>query len=108
MQEGVLARTLNPQTLDPKPQNPTSRFMGSYKCGYISPLIWFISVVTLLITLLTTTHEPPSKAQPAGMRPDRREAWPRARPMNRAPAMRTEGLGLQDLGFRGLGFGSGL
>ena len=28
--------------------------------GAISPLIWVISIVTLLITLLTTTHEPPS------------------------------------------------
>ena len=26
----------------------------------ISPLIWVISIVTLLITLLLTTHEPPS------------------------------------------------
>ena len=26
----------------------------------ISPLIWVISIVTLLITLLITTHEPPS------------------------------------------------
>ena len=26
----------------------------------ISPLIWAISIVTLLITLLTTTNEPPS------------------------------------------------
>ena len=28
----------------------------------ISPLIWVISIVTLLITTLITTHEPPSKA----------------------------------------------
>ena len=34
--------------------------MGSYK-GVRSPLIWVISIVTLLITLLITTHEPPSK-----------------------------------------------
>ena len=27
----------------------------------ISPLIWVISIVTLLITLLITTHEPPSR-----------------------------------------------
>ena len=27
----------------------------------ISPLVWVISIVTLLITLLITTHEPPSK-----------------------------------------------
>ena len=35
----------------------TWRFMGSYK---LSPLIWVISLVTLLITPLRTTHEPPS------------------------------------------------
>ena len=29
--------------------------------GVISPLIWVISIVTLGITLLTTTHGPPSK-----------------------------------------------
>ena len=34
--------------------------MGSYK-WVISPLIWAIIIVTLLITLLTTTHEPPSR-----------------------------------------------
>ena len=28
--------------------------------GVLSPLIWVISIVTLLITLLTTTPEPPS------------------------------------------------
>ena len=28
--------------------------------GVISPLIWVISIVTLLITLVITTHEPPS------------------------------------------------
>ena len=26
----------------------------------VSPLIWVIAIVTLLITLLITTHEPPS------------------------------------------------
>ena len=29
--------------------------------GVISPLIWVISIVTLLITPLITTHEPPSR-----------------------------------------------
>ena len=29
--------------------------------GIISPLIWVIIMVTLLITPPTTTHEPPSK-----------------------------------------------
>ena len=28
--------------------------------GVVSPLIWVISIVTLLITLIITTHEPPS------------------------------------------------
>ena len=28
--------------------------------GVIRPLIWVISIVTLLITLLITTHEPPA------------------------------------------------
>ena len=29
--------------------------------GVISPLIWVVSIATLLITPLTTTHEPPSR-----------------------------------------------
>ena len=29
--------------------------------GVINPLIWVISIVALLITLLITTHEPPSR-----------------------------------------------
>ena len=31
--------------------------------GVISPLIWVVRIATLLITLLITTHEPPSRAQ---------------------------------------------
>ena len=34
--------------------------MASYKWGYKSPNI-FITIVTLLITPLITTHEPPSR-----------------------------------------------
>ena len=34
----------------------------------ISPLIWVISIVTLLITLLITTHEPPSRVYKACVR----------------------------------------
>ena len=34
--------------------------MGSYKWAY-KALIWVVSIVTLLITLLITTHEPPSR-----------------------------------------------
>ena len=37
----------------------TWRFVGRYK-WVISPIKWVISIVTLLITLLITTHEPPS------------------------------------------------
>ena len=29
--------------------------------GVVSPLVWVISIVTLHITLLITTHEPPSR-----------------------------------------------
>ena len=32
--------------------------------GVRSPLIWVISIVTLLITLLVATHEPPSSSNP--------------------------------------------
>ena len=54
--------------------------MGSYNVGFrvqgswvvlsmaISPLIWVISIVTLLITQLITTHEPPSRASGFGFR----------------------------------------
>ena len=35
-------------------------YRESQLSGVISPLIWVISIVTLLITLLITTHEPPS------------------------------------------------
>ena len=31
------------------------------RSGVISPLIWLISIATLLVTLLITTHEPPSR-----------------------------------------------
>ena len=44
---------LNPQTL--------LGSSGVVLSGAISPLIWVISIVTLLITLLRTTHEPPSR-----------------------------------------------
>ena len=35
---------------------------GVVTSGVISPLIWVISIVTLLITLLVSTPEPPSTA----------------------------------------------
>ena len=34
---------------------------GQLISGVISPLIRVISIITLIITLLITTHEPPSK-----------------------------------------------
>ena len=39
----------------------TWRFMGSYKLGEKSPTMGCKSIVTLLITLPITTHEPPSR-----------------------------------------------
>ena len=36
--------------------------------GFISPLIWVISIVTLLLTLLIATHEPPSRVPDLGFR----------------------------------------
>ena len=41
---------------------------GSYKWGY-KFLTWVISIVTLLITPLITTHEPPSNAVSMGLSP---------------------------------------
>ena len=40
--------------------------MGTYKWG-VSPLIWVISIVTLLMTLIITTHEPPSRVLEFGL-----------------------------------------
>ena len=37
--------------------------------GVISPLSWVITLVTLLITPLITTHEPPSKPQTLNPKP---------------------------------------
>ena len=37
--------------------------MGSFKWGSKSPNMVYISIVILLITLLTTTREPPSRLQ---------------------------------------------
>ena len=34
--------------------------VGAVISGVISPLLWIVSIVTLLISLLITTHEPPS------------------------------------------------
>ena len=39
--------------------------------GVLSPLIWVITIVTLLITPLITTHEPPSSAYPGISQPCR-------------------------------------
>ena len=42
------------------PKCLTWRFMGIAIGRAISPLIWVISIVILLITPLIATHEPPS------------------------------------------------
>ena len=39
----------------------TWRFMGSYRWGHKSPN-WVLTIVILLVALLLTTHEPPSRA----------------------------------------------
>ena len=49
---------MKPRTL--KTLNPTWRFMVVVSGG-ICPLVWVISIVTLLITPFVTTHEPPSR-----------------------------------------------
>ena len=41
--------------------------------GVISFLTWVISIVTLLITPLITTHEPPSNAVSLGLTPPPRK-----------------------------------
>ena len=53
--------------------------MGSYS-GVTSPLIWVISIVTLLITPLITTHEPPSTMTGSHGDSDAREATSPVRP----------------------------
>ena len=40
----------------------TGRFMGSYKSGFIRPVMWVITVAIPHITLLLTYHEPPPRA----------------------------------------------
>ena len=37
--------------------------------GVISPLRWVITIVTLLVTLLIITHEPPSRTRPPEVPP---------------------------------------
>ena len=61
-------RTLSFKTL-PKPKSPHSAKIQTLKAllggswavisWVISPLIWVMTLVILLITLLITTHEPP-------------------------------------------------
>ena len=53
-------KTLNPTVLNPQSTMPYLEVQGVVISGVISPLIWVISTVTLLITLLIITHEPPS------------------------------------------------
>ena len=41
----------------------TWRFLGTYKQGYIGTANKVITIVTLLITLLLSTHESPSRSR---------------------------------------------
>ena len=73
--------------------------MGSYK-WVISPLIWVITIVTLLITPNITTHEPPGRRHPKDPNP----ASGAAAPLKRADIQ----LALRPGKLRQLGFGSGV
>ena len=57
--------TLNAPAHEQRHCNIGSQLGGSWVVisGVISPLIWVISIVTLLITLLRTTHETPSRTR---------------------------------------------
>ena len=58
--------------------------MGSYVSGVISPLIWVITIVTLLITPLITTHGPPSGVC-CGRVPAKRTFLPGTKTLYRLP-----------------------
>ena len=45
-----------------QPYGPTWRFTWVAISGVATPLIWVITIVILLITLLITAHEAPSRA----------------------------------------------
>ena len=64
----------------------------------LSPRVWVITTVTLLITLLTTTHERPSTSQP--------HPPSRATPASwlKLPSAPIKARGLFPWCFRGLGF----
>ena len=67
--------------------------------GVISPLVWVITVVTLLVTLLTTAHEPPSTGAL-----NRCKGTPKPETLIAKPGFRVLGFrGLGVSGFRGLG-----
>ena len=57
--DGALAA---PKPRDDSSQNGLLGGSGVAISGATSPLIWVISIVTLLITLLITTNEPPSES----------------------------------------------
>ena len=80
-------------------QGFTWRFMGSYK-WVLSPLIWVISIVTLLITPLISTHEPPSMVL-QGPQPYKAPCW-KSVPKSHPYHWFTDLLqGLRALGFKG-------
>ena len=85
-----------------KRRTPTWRFMGSYK-WVISPLMWVITMVTLRITPVTTTHEPPCILHIL----KRVSGAPRSMVYEQSGSLshsfHAAGL-LFSLGFRGLGF----
>ena len=56
-----LQNPTKPETLIPYPK-PLLGGSGVVISGVVSPLTWVISIVTLLISLLISTHEPPSRA----------------------------------------------
>ena len=53
--------------------------------GVISPLIWVISIATLLITLLMTTHEPPSTPHHVGKSLSRQNQAEPSRTLRKMP-----------------------
>ena len=61
--EALVPEPETSQALNPELCKPWTLLGGSWVVisGVISPLIWAITIVTLLISPLITTHEPPSK-----------------------------------------------
>ena len=60
---GLLQKPWKPYVVDPMLCSVCTLLGGSWVVfsGVISPLIWDIIIVTILITPLIATHEPPSR-----------------------------------------------